>query len=43
MKLAIRKRKIGNIPILEVVDETMIYEPMPLIIYRICGRENPLF
>lgn len=33
MKLAIRKRKIGNIPILEVVDETKIYEPMPLIIY----------
>lgn len=33
MKLAIRKRKIGNIPILEVVDENMIYEPMPLIIY----------
>lgn len=33
MKLAIRKRKVGNIPILEVVDENMIYEPMPLIIY----------
>lgn len=33
MKLAIRKRKIGNIPVLEVVDETKIYEPTPLIIY----------
>ncbi|MFC4710159.1 alpha/beta fold hydrolase [Enterococcus eurekensis] len=33
MKLAIRKRKIGNIPILEIVDETKIYEPMPLIVY----------
>ena len=33
MKLAIRKRKIGNIPVLEVVDDTKIYEPMPLIIY----------
>ena len=33
MKLAIRKRKIGNIPILEVVDDTKIYEPMPLVIY----------
>ncbi len=33
MKLAIRKRKIGNIPILEVVDDTKIYEPLPLVIY----------
>lgn len=33
MKLAIRKRKIGNIPVLEVVDDTKIYEPMPLVIY----------
>ncbi len=33
MKLAVRKRKIGNIPVLEVVPEEMIYEPLPLIIY----------
>lgn len=33
MKVAVRKRKIGNIPVLEVVPEALIYEPLPLIIY----------
>ena len=33
MKIAVRKRKIGNIPVLEVVPEHLIYEPLPLIIY----------
>lgn len=33
MKLEIRYRKIGNIPILEVVDQEKIYEKLPLIIY----------
>lgn len=33
MKIAIRKRLVGNIPLLEVVGEEQIYEPLPLIIY----------
>lgn len=33
MKIAVRKRKIGNIPILEVVQETKIYEALPMIVY----------
>lgn len=33
MKLAVRKRKIGNIPVLEVVPEELRYEPLPLVIY----------
>ena len=33
MKVVVRKRKVGNIPLLEVVAEDKIYEPLPLIIY----------
>lgn len=33
MKVVVRKRKIGNIPVLEVVPEALVYEPLPLIIY----------
>ncbi|MEO1768665.1 alpha/beta fold hydrolase [Candidatus Enterococcus ferrettii] len=33
MKTTIRKRSVGNIPLLEVVAEEQIYEPLPLIIY----------
>lgn len=33
MKLAIRKRHVGNIPVLEVVDENAIYDSLPLLIY----------
>lgn len=33
MKIKIRKRLIGNIPLLEVVAEDKVYEPLPLIIY----------
>ena len=32
-EISCSKRKIGNIPVLEVVPEEMIYEPLPLIIY----------
>lgn len=33
MKLAVRKRKIGIIPVLEVVDQDQLYTPLPLIVY----------
>ena len=33
MKVVVRKRTVGNIPLLEVVAEDKIYEPLPLIIY----------
>ncbi|MDT2758821.1 alpha/beta fold hydrolase [Enterococcus xiangfangensis] len=33
MKVVVRKRMVGNIPLLEVVAEDKIYEPLPLIIY----------
>lgn len=33
MKITIRKRLVGNIPLLEVVGEEQVYEPLPLIIY----------
>lgn len=33
VKTTIRKRSVGNIPLLEVVGEEQIYEPLPLIIY----------
>ena len=33
MKSVVRKRMVGNIPLLEVVEEDKIYEPLPLIIY----------
>lgn len=33
MKLAIRKRMIGTIPVLEVVAEELVYEALPLIVY----------
>lgn len=33
MKIAVRKRKIGNIPVLEVVTEENTYVPLPLIVY----------
>lgn len=33
MKLTIRKRRVGNIPLLEVVEENAIYEPLPLLVY----------
>ncbi|GCF94285.1 hypothetical protein NRIC_21760 [Enterococcus florum] len=33
MKVEIRKRLVGNIPLLEVVDQEKIYDPLPLIIY----------
>lgn len=32
-KLAIRRRMIGTIPILEVVNQEKIYEPLPFIVY----------
>ena len=33
MKVVVRKRTVGNIPLLEVVAEDKIYEPLPLVIY----------
>lgn len=33
LKLAIRKRKIGAIPILEVVNQENLYTPLPLVVY----------
>lgn len=33
MKIAVRKRHVGNIPLLEVVAEEKIYEPLPLVVY----------
>ncbi|MDN6639205.1 MAG: alpha/beta fold hydrolase [Tetragenococcus sp.] len=33
MKLALRKRQIGAIPVLEVVQEDRVYAPLPLIVY----------
>lgn len=33
MKIIVRKRQIGNIPILEVVEEEKLYEAAPLLIY----------
>lgn len=33
MKIAVRKRLVGNIPLLEVVAEEKTYTPLPLIIY----------
>lgn len=33
MKLTVRKRQIGTIPVLEVVPEDLVYEAIPLVVY----------
>ena len=33
MKIAVRHRMIGTIPLLEVVEQAAVYEKRPLIIY----------
>lgn len=33
MKVTVRKRQIGAIPVLEVVPEDLVYEAVPLVVY----------
>ena len=41
MKLTVRKRQIGTIPVLEVVPEDLVYEAIPLVVLsRLATRKG---